>query len=268
MPGSGSAPRRSAVEGIGDVVVTRRPDHRGGGLQGALGAADEAMEGVEVAARVLDVVESGRQLAQRLDRLVAHALGALVVAAHPARRVPSRGRRHAPATPARPRAPRSRRRTPNGIRTRATAVKGRGPRPLDDGGLPRPAIRRRHGRTSIGPRGRGAPRRPRVGRSGGRSRLRSAPTARVSCGRRARPRRRPGRSWYERPTENRKVGGSTPPLATSDTGPPPLVTGRCLLRGGRVQLSDSSMSIPDMSSDMSSPWPSAESSPESSPWVW
>ena len=25
-------------------------------------------------------------------------------------------------------------RTPNGIRTRATAVKGRGPRPLDDGG--------------------------------------------------------------------------------------------------------------------------------------
>src|SRR3954451_2171941 len=29
---------------------------------------------------------------------------------------------------------RSRARTPNGIRTRATAVKGRGPRPLDDGG--------------------------------------------------------------------------------------------------------------------------------------
>ena len=26
-------------------------------------------------------------------------------------------------------------RTPNGIRTRATAVKGRGPRPLDDGGV-------------------------------------------------------------------------------------------------------------------------------------
>ena len=37
-------------------------------------------------------------------------------------------------------------RTPNGIRTRATAVKGRGPGPLDDGGPPRSAGRARLGK--------------------------------------------------------------------------------------------------------------------------
>src|SRR5690606_41694265 len=44
-------------------------------------------------------------------------------------------------------------RTPNGIRTRATAVKGRGPRPLDDGGSERRPVYNRA--RVVAPRGTG-----------------------------------------------------------------------------------------------------------------